>query len=291
MVANTISYENAKQILLRLNISPLGISSFIGEQNKPVPIEHIELFQRYHKILLPSSDVRDDRLSFLWNELGKTHAAHQVYKYKNLKPTINNSRKVKFILMKSFIDSFEKLDNAFKQKKLKVYLYLLGDSPFNLNLKIYDINDKAININNKIATFNFDLYFTKNKEPGIILGNMQGNNKYNIDYFSKKHKEPFLNTIIKCFQEAFPGKEQTIALDTKFHHGYKNPHPSAVMYQLIRKNIGFEFNTDKEQEELINAKIIEIKTKGTGMHKAAYKKTGYKKPGSKTSGYHYLRRT
>jgi len=289
MVANTISYENAKQILLKLNVSPLSVSSFIGQQNKPVPIKEIELLQRYHKILLPSSNVMDN-LSFLWSELSRTHAGNQIYKYKKLKYSLNNSKKVKLIIMEKFIDSFEKLDKTFKQRKLKAYLYLMGDSPFNLNLKIFDINDKKMKINNEVATLNFNLYFNKNKEPSIIIGNMQGNRKDSMDYFSKKQNEPFLNIAIKCIQDAFPGKEQTIALDPKFHHGYKNPNPSAVMYGLIRKNIGYDFNTAEEKEKMLNEKINEITSHGTGMHKAAYKKTGYKKSGPKSSGFHYLRR-
>ncbi len=293
MVANTISYENAKQILLKLNVSPLSISSFIGLQNKPVPINEIELFQRYHKILLPSSITRDDNLSFLWSELGHTNASHQIFEYNKLKHSINNSKKVKLIIMEQFIDSFEKLDKTFKQRKLKAYLYLIGDIPFNLNFKIFDINDKKMEINNTVATLNFDLYFNKNKEPSMIIGNMQGNDKERIDYFSKKQKIPFLNIAINCIKEAFPGKEQTIALDPKFHHGYKNPNDGVVFRRLIKKGkltVSDQFNRTEKIKKIIEEERQQIITNGTGMHKAAYKASGYKKPGSKTSGFHYLRR-
>jgi len=291
MVANTISYENAKQILLKLNVSPSSISSFIGQQNKPVPIKQIELFQRYNKILLPSTNEMDN-LSFLWSEISRTHASHQIYEYKKLKYSLNNSKKVKLIIMERFIDYFEKLDKAFKQKKLKAYLYLLGDSPFNLNLRIFDINDKNVGVNSNIATLNFDLYFNKNNEPSIIIGNMQGRNKEKLDYFLKIHKTPFLNTAINCIQEAFPGKEQTIALDPKFHQGYKNPYEGILVKRLIEKKKATELDNryTAKLKKLIEEEKQEIITHGTGMHKAAYKASGYKKPGPKSSGFHYWRR-
>ncbi len=292
MVVNTISYEKAKQILLKLNVNPSNIGSFIGQQNKPISIKKIELFQRYHKILLPSSN-RDDNLSFLWNELGHTHAGHQIYKYKKIKFSINNSKKVKSTIMETFIDSFEQLDRTFKKKGIKAYLYPMGDAPFTLNLKIFNINDIKMGHANNVAIFNFDLYFNKNKEPSIIIGNMQGKNKEKITYLSKKHKTPFLNLIIGCIQEAFPGKEQTIALDPKFHHGYKNPHKNIILGRLIKKeklSIFNVFDNTEKTKKIIEEERQQIITNGTGMHKAAYKATGYKKIGSRKSGFHYLRR-
>lgn len=232
-----------------------------------------------------------------------------------------------YFQLKTYEPYFEKLTAELKKHNLGITPIESPDDPLKLQLKIVNLAEKDAYLKVGIADFNVDLYYNKSKEPSVILGNIQHNTE-GYKKYKTSHKEALLNTIISCFKEAFPKKEQLIALNPKYHTGYKNSVEGAITYRLREEGIITKKEEDlltgllclertnqteiypsyqKDIEEIGGAKryaelkkifakkVAEINAHGTGMHKSAYKKEGFELPNlsnldTSKNKLHYMRR-
>jgi hypothetical protein len=266
---------------------PNRSAKYIFKGFRQIKREDVEILEKYTKII----DSQYSKAGTHLDDLSGTVAARQLMNYSTNIDHFKKQGIGKYLIIADkFYPHFIELKQEFKKHGMEIMFDTFPDSPFVFRLTIHKKGTSLL-MNNEFARFNFDLYFNKNKEPSIILGNMQGKKKDIIDYFVKKYKSPLLNQIIQNFKKTFPNKDQTIALDPRFHKGYKNPHRVATWNILVKNNeIGKEEDYYlKKVEKMIDKKIEDIISHGTGMHKSAYKVTGYKKPGPKSSRYHFWR--
>ncbi|MDD3178063.1 MAG: hypothetical protein PHR26_00930 [Candidatus ainarchaeum sp.] len=184
-------------------------------------------------------------------------------------------------ILDTFSKEFLEIQNKFENKNLKIKLSTWADKPFGISINIYNAKDTE----NAIAKFNFDIFLDKSKKTHIILGNIQG---LNGSFFKHMKNKSILNEVIKIFKETYPSDRLKV-LNPKHHKGYNKPFSEKVFYNLIHQgkinseeaylfNIGvLPKEKTKHLQKLVTEEINAIKTRGRGMHVAAYKKEGFKR--------------
>lgn len=94
-----------------------------------------------------------------------------------------------------------------------------GDAPFSSGVELQEVSAKRGAF---FASFNFDFYFNKNKQPSVVLGNFQGHHKKSIDDFRERMGASPLDYFLSRFTRAFQNPSQRVVLNPRFHN-YRKP--------------------------------------------------------------------
>lgn len=152
----------------------------------------------------------------------------------------------------------------------------------------------------EVARLNFELFLTKKNVPSIIIGNMQGRRKSDIDEFKAVLGESPLNYMTQRARKAFHAGN-AVALNPKrfqYYHRLEDHLVASGMYnhqsltgreliaymdflKILRKDFsGDESRFTKRMlaaRDKVAAEKERIMREGIGMHTAAFKKAGFKK--------------
>lgn len=140
-----------------------------------------------------------------------------------------------------------------------------------------------------VAVFSFDLFYNDRGRPSAVLGSMQGGRNEEVEKFKKLTGKSPLDFFTSAFKKAFPARSRLLAqninhapfrrerlndttLATKLFHDGKIAHDELIDFCIAKSSSNPE---PAKVRKLVDEEKAGIESRGSGMHKAAFKKAGF----------------
>ncbi|MEK6959518.1 MAG: hypothetical protein AABW59_05765 [archaeon] len=279
MVKKFVKWIDAQKALQTLGVSKQYYLAFIGPQGRPVNSAHLKRVDAFIRHFGPES-----LMTFLSQRVLKEGARSEAL--------FERMERVLKVFGKPFLG----MANFAEKKNVQMEFIAAPDNPFGSSVEFSALDGT------KIAKFNFDLFINSQRKPAVVLGNLQGMSRQEMEGFKARYNEPFFNFVLGSFERAFPKRTQRLALNPREHRAYMQPKTRNIIGRLVSKGTinqekFFEFVLRESEKrkisidgverliaqgkvggnyaKILNLELEMIRQRGRGMHMAAYKKAGF----------------